>query len=564
MKRLFSFILFAVFVLSTQVLTPQLKGSSANYPVIPDWKEQKYFLVLTQLSDQITIKYPDVLNLFSDKIRDVPDKLSDKIKDGPRKKDKFSYHLFHAIKCAKGESQNILSHETRFGMFIDEFRKALKTEYYANRKFKPEKYVLIELAQNIAHMYYTKIDIQNFMEEILSQVLSHGGVDSHHGRNSFELYSYPLSDLKVGEKRLQRLKSEIEKIYDFQKGIIKGKSWLGTTVKEKAIGNYYGGVVWSEFDPTMQGNLTYRKYNMIRKDKKEPVIYIRMPTPTLNSNHSTEVNPEFEAYLHYLKNKNLKHTYLNFQDSVDPGIKRVKNLRRLVQFLGFGNESHRAKTIQDIEFEEEFTDVIQVLTLSRDSGFYRQSGKREKNITQSDDFIKDFLWQLFNGEYNGFHVPRNWKENESTYCVEIQKILDFVHRVFFNSKPVLSRHEKRVFIEISYGFISDFAVSDSYSVNQTCKSGIDRAGSANAMTLFLTIVDLSFSKKYDEINFDKLCNILLPMLFEDALLAKMREIKGSRLRRFNEAALKIIDTLTQDPSLSKDIHEQLKSSQIEI
>ena len=340
---------------------------------------------------------------------------------------------------------------------------------------------------------------------------------------------------------------------------------MGETLRQKTIGLLNGGVSWASYDPTLQGNIPYLKFSIERSDQAQILHYIRMPSPTLNSNSSARVTPEFEAYLTCLKNRNLRHTYINFQDSVKPKFKRIKNLRRFFQWFGVANESHRAGVVEKLERNPRYRKTIMVLTLSRDSGFYRQSRLGDRKPKAARVFINEFFNEIFYGVNNGFHIPSEWKRKRVVHETAIREILDFVFEAFFRKNGdiygeyPLDKYERRNFIEIAYAFIAEYAARGSFSVNQTCKSGIDRAGSANTMTLLTSALVMAFDDRTSGEVFEQMANRLVPMLFVDALAAKMREVKGSRFKRFYRAALWMTDHLTRFPGRAGLLRKQVKS-----
>ncbi|NRA47319.1 MAG: hypothetical protein HRU09_20405, partial [Oligoflexales bacterium] len=143
----------------------------------------------------------------------------------------------------------------------------------------------------------------------------------------------------------------------------------------------------------------------------------------------------------------------------------------------------------------------------------------------------------------------------------VRQYLEYVHRWFFNNKRFLDQRERKDFIEISYLFIGDYASRDVFFVNQTCKTGIDRAGAANTMTFLMSLVMYAHASYYDEALFSQMLASFEAMIFSDAIMAKKREIKKSRLIRFQSAASRMLDSFISKPGLIDEIRMIVGESQ---
>ena len=517
-----------------------------------EWRENQYSLVLEELRKSLREGVPDLEPMIDFSHRFIPG--APDLPNDPRLcQAHFNLALVHLF----GQKPAVGSKEKTYSNFMQHLRASLRTRYYESHKFKALDIPLLDMIQTTSMLLYHGIHIQSYLDSLWQTIAAHGGYKLH--LQATDQGSYiQLGGQTPTRKHLLRIRSRLKNLMPIYEGIKTGKSLLNVKFKEKTRDTIFGGVTWLSFDPASMGNIPYVKYRLKKPGQEELLTYIRMPTPTLNSDKSTSICPEFLAYLAYLKNRGHKHLYLNYQDNIKPQIGKIKSARQFVQAMGIGNESFRSEAVEMLAQSPEFGDTAVVLTFSKDSRFYKQSGREEKDLMSARTFIERYLRTMFDLSNHGFYVPPSWKMTSSHARQDVRAYLERVHKWFFDSKPFLDRSERRDFIEISYLFLGDYASRDVYSVNQTCKTGIDRAGAANTMTFLMHLMIYAHSgTHYNEANFDQLLSSLEAMLFSDAIMAKKREIKRSRLQRFQSAAIRMLDCFIANPYLLDEIRTVL-------
>lgn len=519
-----------------------------------EWREKKFKLVVGQLQAMIQDKLPDLHKLI-----DAPKRLKPQGLYLHTKPELCQAHLIEALKYLYGKKSKTISNESAYGLFIEHLRSSISTRYYRMRQFKAYEDELVDNIQKLAMLLYHGVHIHEYLDKLWKTIANHGGYEFTLSSDRLQIRSgAPAS---FDKENLLEIRARLETLVPIYQGIKTGKSALGVKLAEKTRDTLFGGVTWLSFDPASMGNIPYVKFWLKRSNQHRMLTYIRMPTPTLNSNKSTVICPEFKAYLGYLKNRGLQHLYLNYQDNIRPELGKIKSTRQFVQALGVGNESFRAEAVELLAEGLEFKDTALVLTFSKDSRFYKQSRKDEKGLMSTRTFIARYLRAMFDVRSEGFYVPPSWRKKGSQQREDVRSYLEQIHRWFFYGKGFLDRNERRDFIEISYLFIGDYASRNVYSVNQTCKTGIDRAGAANTMSFLMSLIMFNHSSDYDNASFQQLLSSFESMLFSDAIMAKKREIKRSRLLRFQTAAIRMLDSLIENPKLLDELASVLGDMQ---
>ena len=502
-----------------------------------DWKSGRYSLVMKNLLDNLKIHYPDIDNFFMVDSQEDKDDQNDDFS-------RFRNHLLNAVKALKGNVHHGFE-KSRYLFFIKEYRDVISSDYYQSNRINYDQCKYIKLVQDIAYYYYTKNRIHNYNHYLYEQILDQ---KSHSAEGYLKVEVRKIRQLDMVRARIKTIQKIIHRMPEIFDHLANHKKPFQERLVARIADTFKSSFFWSSYDPAVLGNLPWLKFAFSRKGIPSRIDYVRMPTPTVFSDQRTRIVAEFEAYVDSLRARKKRHLYINFQDLVNPGIFRLRNSRRIGQYVGIENESYRSKLIQNMENKGSYRDVIEVLTLSKDSGFYWQSGRSLKNDMQALEFMDLFLDRIFDGEEHGYEVPVSWRQSESRYRFQVAKIMRFVHEIFFDSRTVLNKEERMIFIEIAYGFISDLASIGFDSVNQTCKSGIDRAGGANAMTFLLVLVAMAADLNTTDDEFSYAVSLLPSLMFGDALQSKMREIRKVRLDRFHAAALRIADSFIEDPT----------------
>lgn len=268
------------------------------------------------------------------------------------------------------------------------------------------------------------------------------------------------------------------------------------------------------FDPHMQGNPPYRKFDAHMRAPEgttgRTVGNLRISTPTKGA----EINPEFKAYLRALKARGQKHMYINLQRSHE----------------GNAGEVERSSALHALAQDPEFAGTLSVVTLDKNSSFYNQKDGFAK--LSAGEFKSEFCRRLADPTA-GFYIPdRIGTTTREQIQQEASKILDGLHAHFFENRDNLSVEERHDMIELAYTIlISRFVeMSGADFYNNSCKDCIDRGGGANALMAYI----MTFFKGDKTTKAD--LSMLPAMTFSDAIWARKREIIHERLDRALGAA----------------------------
>jgi hypothetical protein len=269
------------------------------------------------------------------------------------------------------------------------------------------------------------------------------------------------------------------------------------------------------YDPFIQENTPYKLFEIPLKDKFATVI--RMGTQTFENpfapfTQKAYITEEFKAFIGFVKASNNYHLYFNFQNNVP-------------SWIGC-NEAPRCRALK--EFAQENSNCFYFITLPKDTSFYNQEGFLMKQ-EDAEKFKETFKKEYFN-PYGGFDFI-NLDKHLDPYNL-LCNIIEEVHRIFFDSKPVLKFIDRLNFIEITYLELEKHLINllSPNTLNFTCKDGIDRAGGASALYYY----DMHFKNKRDLAEHE--VQELEAILFAPALLVKKRAIRSDRFNRFISAA----------------------------
>ncbi len=286
-----------------------------------------------------------------------------------------------------------------------------------------------------------------------------------------------------------------------------------------------------EFDTLMMNNYPseWSTFNVMNKK----VSMLRLPSPTHQELISkVHLNQEFMGLMDaYSSSKDpRKHLLINMQDRTT------------------WKEYPRAALLEKLPKQAEYYQSIDVVTLCKDSDFYFQTGAY-KELSSIKHFFKQIVLQLHSPE-TGFYFPK-WIE-EKIFNGFIEKLIQQVHRFFFDSKSNLSQEERQDFIEILYQFLTlklvEICSANSFSF--TCKDGLD-VGPTSMCGFFAFIKTLSGESlsKEDQENMQML-------LFAHPVLARQRCIKAQHFNRMIQSQRRIKKGLHKH---SKGrVHEALK------
>ena len=196
-------------------------------------------------------------------------------------------------------------------------------------------------------------------------------------------------------------------------------------------------------------------------------------------------------------------------------------------------ESLLTHSIEGLDNDGEFDGAIHVVTLSKDSSFYRQQGKFERQDGFST-FKRSFLHEMFDAKKSPYHWPK--RIDLQSWKADTADIISRVHRDFFQAKDKLTLDERKDFIEVAYTKFVE-ALIDKISpetCNLSCKGCVDRG--ANALAL-LYIDHLKMSQKnFTPRRLDK----IVALANVPAVLACNRPPIEERVQRLNGAARRIL------------------------
>lgn len=265
------------------------------------------------------------------------------------------------------------------------------------------------------------------------------------------------------------------------------------------------------FDPIGQENLPAKQFTFNYDEFSCDCI--RLPSPTFQKIiNKAEIVEEFKAFLRDLTRRkdHKSHLLINLQDKTS------------------WEEHARCKAIEEAAQNAEFSKILHVVTLPKNTDFYYQS---ETYLEMHDvkDFKAAFIDQINSGETCGFAFPKSLQKEIRSFS---SKCFDLIHKLFFSSNKALSRKNRMDFIEIFYQMLI-FKCIDIYRpsvMSLTCKDALD-IGPTATLALFGSMKLLSSNPEFtdDENDFMKIA------LFTPSLIVRERVIETGRLSRLVSA-----------------------------
>ncbi len=183
------------------------------------------------------------------------------------------------------------------------------------------------------------------------------------------------------------------------------------------------------FDPLMQGNLPTFEWTL--KQNEREIHILRLPSPTVQQwiNHA-EISEEFKTFLRAFKPE--EHLLvLNFQERTS------------------WKEHARVAVLEELGHHAEFADQLTVVTLATETDFYNQIGVYQ-DLGEAKAFIEQLADHL-EDESTGYSFPA--KVKKELFPNFISRLLEQIHKAFFEQKNTLSYLERLDFIELAYHFI---------------------------------------------------------------------------------------------------------------
>lgn len=442
-----------------------------------------------------------------------------------------------------------LVEEEGYRKFLSYLRLALETRHYEAYRSSSNPPKEIAYLQKIAFGFYAQNDLSAWQKQLPRLVVSAARAES-------EFLEFSSQVENTAESRQELFSYVYDKVLHLATvyPLIRASAkYSGHSRFMRYYLSYQGGVTWVKFDPNYLGSLVSVKMIFEKSQTLQKTIFIRMSTPTIGSNEGVRVAPEFLAYLDYLKSHGLSHTYVNFQDTRTHRSKDKVSWFDKAKFFGINNESFRTKAIEQLE--KLYPDTFQVISLSRNNAFYEQTSFF-RNLSNFKVFSEKFIYELMNERDNGYFLPASWLRNREETKVKLTRLFEALNHMLFDNKLELSRNERKVFIEAAYFFIAIMACEGAFSVNLTCKDGIDRAGAAHGLA-YLSILCKELVNGASSQRVHELVEKFEGIIFADALTVKHRALMKGRFDRFYETAQVITKRLAEDPQRFSGISEFL-------
>lgn len=289
------------------------------------------------------------------------------------------------------------------------------------------------------------------------------------------------------------------------------------------------------FDTLFLDNIPCHLFDIYIGEEKSS--FIRLPSPTYQEFiDKAYVAEEFKGMLRDYVSSSIerRHLLFNLQDRTS------------------WKEHSRCLVLEELQRFPEFGKTILVVTLAMDTDFYNQTTPYD-DLDDVDSFLEQFKEHI-SSESSGFYFPEPLKR--ALYPDFIDKVILMIHEVFFSCKKVLSREERKIFIDIFYLFLQlkvmDLVNPDTISL--TCKDSIDVGGCANALFYsFLKIIEGRGFEKEDY-------NFLNAILFVPSLLIRERSISSARFYRIIKVLHVLQEVLcdSKNTLISNEIKNKIK------
>lgn len=286
----------------------------------------------------------------------------------------------------------------------------------------------------------------------------------------------------------------------------------------------------SGFDTILQQNVPGCIFDLFPKGKR--IAVLRLASPTKQEYiHKATVSDEFKTFIRALQQdpQNKMHLIINLQDRTG------------------WKEFARCQALEEMQKNEEFSKALTVVSMTKDSDFYHQSGPYH-DLNQADMFIEQLLEHV-KSESSGFYFPP--KVQKVLFNGFTKELATRIHELFFAGKNVLSRHSRMDFIEIFYLFVQLKIIEcvEPTSLSFTCKDGLDVSVPAS-IELFIAlklINDRPLSEEEEE--YMKL------VLYSPCILNRGRSLFLDRFGRLN-AMTKVIEAIIQERG-EKPFHREV-------
>ena len=262
------------------------------------------------------------------------------------------------------------------------------------------------------------------------------------------------------------------------------------------------------FDPLLQENLPEPEYIFKRNGKETRLI--RMPAPVLQEYiNQANVALEFKEFLRSLQRgtAHQHHLIINLQDRTS------------------WKEHARCLCLEEISRNAQFDRSLTVITLAKETDFYKQEGELYEELNDAQEFILQFFSHIEDDASGYYYSP---KIRKVLFPYFVKEVIKNVHVHFFDEKKTLSLHERQAFIDLCYLLIElkVLEVIDPDTFSFVSKDGLDRTAISNVA--FIALVALNEKEPIEE----GMKNELERILFASTLLLRERAIFEDSFERF--------------------------------
>jgi hypothetical protein len=432
--------------------------------------------------------------------------------------------------------------------FIDNFRLAINSYYYQHNFQEKNLPILIQQIQKISFIFFTKIKMDDLHQKITKTTAFKGGV------KSLVSPSIPYKDSLTTTEKIILLKEQTKYLKTIWNSLKKGKSSLMVSNMQRIYSSYLGGISWAPLDIQRHEGLPRIKFTATVNSSTNPITFIRISTPTIGSDENSYINPEFKAYLAYLKNYNLTHTYVNLQDNRKLEFSSNLTALDMIKTLGINYEFYRSHNIENLENKKTYANSIKTITLSKDNTFYNQEVSFNRFDHNIDEFVEYYLSSILEKKEDGYQISPQILQ-ERFFEEDLRKSFEILKNVLFGTKKASSAQERKMFIELSYFFIIDSLTKKTNYINITCKDGIDRAGATHVLIFIMTLLKKILLEQIPTKEFYVQLERLPEVLFADALSIKKREVIMHRLKTTLQASVWFITQIQENTDLGKYLLE---------
>lgn len=559
-------------------------------PLDPPWRNQKYTFVLDEIGKHFRSHHR-----FSDEA------IEKFFKDTPQSAECKKY-LETAVGLLHTPDEKMSSRE-QYKAFMEAFTKALETPYYKEkvnegngglsgaelRKVEEENPEIAAL-HNLARAQFMGVHVTSFINDVSNKIAEVGG------QAPIEIDEGEYAAIKGMARRkgflFEALEKRIDSLEKNGEAVAKADPEHKTYFWTSWFSSLKGVVTWLDFDPLNTGGNPANVHHT-RTYPEGKCMIIRTPSPTIGKN----IHPAFKALLRSMKARDEHYTYFNFQNREGP-TSEDSFWKKTQEFFGFQAEHHRVQSLEALNTDEEFKDVIQVASLDKQSPFYWQTGevkvaknlltqlvqegalskeegaqvkarldKDPRDVAQieiivsaykvkygnlppeicvgKDVFIDMFKEELFGQK--GFHLPPRYHEEDHKQFIE--GLLKKIGETYFEGIDSLTPLERQDFIEIAYDLLEDYMMNTSTHATLVCKDNIDRGGAENgkkhAKDLLVDIIKMDKSTRQEELV--KQVETWHEMLEGLPLWARKRGLLHERRQRLSTATKRMIAFAKKDP-----------------